>query len=150
MMFSTSHFLSLAVVALSLLTTSIAAPTELVKRTARDSTPSGCLTVRGSGTKSGEYSTVGAALTALGTSSTAAACIFIYTGTYTEQITINYKGALTLYGYTAKYVFPKSRCRMPLNTCPAPEITKATLSPSRIPSIRQLQGLLMQAQRSTS
>ncbi|CAG8747025.1 11487_t:CDS:2, partial [Acaulospora colombiana] len=65
----------------------------------RTSTPSGCLTVRGSGTKSGEYSTVAAALTALG-SGTTAQCIFIYSGTYTEQLTINYKGALTIYGYT--------------------------------------------------
>lgn len=93
---------------------------------------------------------MGAALTALGTLSTAAACIFIYTGTYTEQITINYKGALTLYGYTAKYVFPKSDNRIPVTTCPVPEITKATLSQSRFPLIRQLQDLLMQAQPSTS
>ncbi|ATZ46536.1 hypothetical protein BCIN_01g11150 [Botrytis cinerea B05.10] len=71
----------------------------LQKRAGRTSPPSGCLTVRGSGTLSGEYSTVGAALTALG-SSTAVACIFIYSGTYNEQVTISYAGNLTVYGYT--------------------------------------------------
>jgi len=73
----------------------------LQKRAGRTSPPSGCLTVRGSGTLSGEYSTVGAALTALG-SSTAVACIFIYSGTYNEQVTISYAGNLTVYGYTTK------------------------------------------------
>jgi pectinesterase len=38
-------------------------------------------------------------MTALG-STTAAKCVFIYSGTYTEQVTINYKGPLTIYGYT--------------------------------------------------
>lgn len=80
----------------------IAAPNpELVKRTARTSTPSGCLTVRGSGTLSGEYATMTEALAALG-SATTAACIFVYTGTYEESFRISYGGALTLYGYTAE------------------------------------------------
>jgi pectinesterase len=78
----------------------------LEKRTARTSPPSGCLVVRGSGTESGEYSTLSAAVTALG-SSTAAACIFIYSGTYTEALRIAYGGALTLYGYTTEYVYAK-------------------------------------------
>ncbi|KAI9650434.1 hypothetical protein NHQ30_000449 [Ciborinia camelliae] len=78
---------------------SIDASSLLHKRASRTSPPAGCLTVRGSGTLSGEYSTVGAALTALG-SSTAIACIFIYSGTYNEQVTINYAGNLTVYGYT--------------------------------------------------
>ncbi|PQE06233.1 pectinesterase family protein [Rutstroemia sp. NJR-2017a BBW] len=91
--------LSTLLLPLLLLSTPATATPLLQKRTARTSTPSGCLTVRGSGTKSGEYSTVGAALTALG-SGTAAACIFIYSGTYQEQITVNYKGVLTVYGYT--------------------------------------------------
>jgi pectinesterase len=77
----------------------------LAKRDSRTSPPSGCLTV-GSG---GTYSTITAALTALGAgSSTSTACIFIYAGTYasasTDQVYINYKGALTLYGYTTKLV----------------------------------------------
>ncbi|KAF1999966.1 carbohydrate esterase family 8 protein [Amniculicola lignicola CBS 123094] len=71
-----------------------------LRRATRTTTPSGCKTVRGSGTQSGEFSTLGAALAALGTTSTAAACIFIYAGTYAEQLTINYKGGLTIYGYT--------------------------------------------------
>ena len=51
---------------------------------------------------SGEYSTVAAAVTALG-SSTATASIFIYGGTWDEgQIYINYKGNLTFYGYTSE------------------------------------------------
>lgn len=80
----------------------IAAPNpELIKRAARTSTPSGCLTVRGSGTKTGEYSTLTAALAALGSGS-ASACIFVYSGTYNEAFRIAYAGPLTLYGYTAE------------------------------------------------
>ncbi|KAH8662402.1 pectin lyase fold/virulence factor [Xylariales sp. PMI_506] len=72
---------------------------EIVKRTARESPPSGCLSVRGSGTQSGEYSTLTAALASL--SGTGSACIFIYSGTYSEdELYINYGGKLTLYGYT--------------------------------------------------
>ncbi|KAJ5166316.1 pectinesterase A [Penicillium canariense] len=74
----------------------ISAPAELTRRTSRTSAPSGCLTV-GSG---GTYSTIGDALDALG-SSTSSACIYVASGTYTEQLTINYAGALTLYGQTA-------------------------------------------------
>lgn len=77
------------------------ANTRLAKRASRTSPPSGCLTVGTGGT----YSTISAALTALGTgSSTSTACIFIYAGTYqsSEQVYISYKGALTLYGYTSK------------------------------------------------
>ncbi|KAJ6177871.1 hypothetical protein N7519_008332 [Penicillium mononematosum] len=81
---------------LSLGTAVLAAPTELVTRAARTSAPSGCLTVG----SNGKYSTIGDALTALGSSS-AAACIYVASGTYEEQITINYAGALTLYGETA-------------------------------------------------
>lgn len=74
---------------------------DLVKRAGRTTTPSGCLTVRGSGTQYGEYSTLTAALAALG-SGTVAACIFVYDGTYNESFRITYKGPLTLYGYTTK------------------------------------------------
>ena len=81
--------------ALSLGTAVLAAPAELVARTARTSAPSGCLTVG----SNGKYSTIGDALTALGSSS-AAACIYVAKGTYKEQLTINYAGALTLYGET--------------------------------------------------
>jgi pectinesterase len=96
-------FITIVSVALGLLYVgeAVAVPAELAKRAARTSTPSGCLTVRGSGTKSGEYSTLTAALAALGTTTTAK-CIFIYSGTYNEGVYINYKGPLTLYGYTDK------------------------------------------------
>lgn len=80
---------------LSLATGIIAAPSDLTRRTSRTSAPSGCLTVGTGGT----YSTIGAALTALG-SSTSAACIYVASGTYTEQLTINYAGTLTMYGET--------------------------------------------------
>ncbi|KAJ4188416.1 hypothetical protein NW755_006576 [Fusarium falciforme] len=68
----------------------------------RTSTPSGCLSVRASGASSGEYTSLGAAVVALGTGSTSStACIFMYPGTYEEQVVISaYKGALTLYGYS--------------------------------------------------
>ncbi|CEJ59569.1 Putative Pectinesterase [Penicillium brasilianum] len=88
--------LSTLLSALSLVTGIIAAPSALNRRTSRTSAPSGCLTV-GSG---GTYSTIGAALTALG-SSTSAACIYVASGTYTEQLTISYAGTLTLYGETS-------------------------------------------------
>ncbi|CZR61715.1 probable pectinesterase precursor [Phialocephala subalpina] len=71
----------------------------LAKRTSRTSSPSGCLVVRGSGTGLSEYSTLQAAVTALG-STTTSKCIFVYSGTYNEQVRIGYGGPLTLYGYT--------------------------------------------------
>ncbi|KAL1637561.1 hypothetical protein SLS56_000699 [Neofusicoccum ribis] len=69
---------------------------ELVKRTSRTTAPTGCLTVGSSAT----YKTISSALSALGTSATADACIFVNSGTYAEQLTISYNGALTLYGST--------------------------------------------------
>lgn len=72
---------------------------DIESRAARTTAPSGCLVVGSSGT----YKTLGAALTELG-SGTSAACIFMQAGTYNEQVTISYKGALTLYGSTAEYV----------------------------------------------
>ncbi|KAG8622799.1 hypothetical protein KVT40_009310 [Elsinoe batatas] len=62
---------------------------------ARTSPPSGCLVVRKDGTKTGEYSTVAAAVAAV----KASGCIFIYSGTYTEQVTIKTNG-VKIYGYT--------------------------------------------------
>lgn len=81
--------------ALSLGTGVIAAPADLLRRTSRTSAPSGCLTVGSSGT----YSTISDALDALG-SSTSTACIYVASGTYEEQLTIDYAGTLTLYGET--------------------------------------------------
>ncbi|KAF2124928.1 carbohydrate esterase family 8 protein [Dothidotthia symphoricarpi CBS 119687] len=83
---------------LSLAAAAVAAPTELVARAARTSPPSGCLSVGSSGT----YSTVQKAVNALSTSSTTAQCIFIYKGTYSEQVYIQaLKSSLTIYGQTA-------------------------------------------------
>lgn len=75
----------------------LGAPTEVQRRTtvSRTTPPSGCLSVGSSGT----YSTIGDALDAL-SSSTSSACIFIYSGTYTEQLKIDYSGTLTIYGET--------------------------------------------------
>lgn len=66
----------------------------------RTSPPSGCLVVSKTAT-SGQYSTVQKAVSALSTSSTSAQCIFIYQGTYNEQVYVAaLKSALTIYGYT--------------------------------------------------
>ena len=74
----------------------LGSPAKLSRRASRTSAPSGCLTVGTSGT----YSTIGDALDALG-SSTSSACIYVASGTYTEQLTIDYAGTLTLYGETS-------------------------------------------------
>ncbi|KAH7130406.1 pectinesterase-like protein [Dendryphion nanum] len=67
---------------------------------ARTSPPSGCKVVSKTAT-SGQYKTVQAAVDSLSASSTAAQCIFIYQGTYNEQVYIKaLQGALTIYGYT--------------------------------------------------
>ena|ERR1700710_1471911 len=88
--------------ALSVLSLAEAAPLgELAKRTAPSTPPSGCLVVSGSGTLSGEYSTLTNAIAALG-STTTVKYIFMYAGTYNEAVYINYKGALTLYGQTTE------------------------------------------------
>lgn len=82
---------------LAIVATATCVPTSNIqKRTSRTSAPSGCLTVSTSST----YSTIGDALTALG-SSTSSACIYIASGTYEEQLTIDYGGSLTLYGETS-------------------------------------------------
>lgn len=73
----------------------------LDKRTARESSPSGCLVVQGTNTASGQYASFGAAVTALG-SGTTSQCIFIYPGTYKEQVRVTYAGNLTVYGYTTE------------------------------------------------
>ncbi|RAK88234.1 pectinesterase family protein [Aspergillus costaricaensis CBS 115574] len=76
--------------------TAVGAPAEHIKkRESRTSAPSGCLTVGSDGT----YSTIGDALDALDSSSSSA-CIYVASGTYEEQLTIDYDGNLTLYGET--------------------------------------------------
>ncbi|KAI1734898.1 pectin lyase fold/virulence factor [Xylaria scruposa] len=87
----------------SLLVTALGASTclgapALVKRAGRTSAPSGCLSVKPGTTTSGWYQTLTAALNSL--SGTSSACIFLYSGTYNEQVVIQYGGPLTIYGYT--------------------------------------------------
>jgi pectinesterase len=65
----------------------------------RTTPPTGCITVSGDGTK--QFKTVQSALDSLSTTSTAAQCIFIYPGTYSEQVSITKRSAqLTVYGST--------------------------------------------------
>lgn len=73
----------------------------LEKRTTRTTNPGGCLEVQGTNPTSSQHKTLSLAITALGTG-TSTQCIFIWPGTYTEQVVIQYKGALTLYGYSTK------------------------------------------------
>ncbi|THY03267.1 pectin lyase-like protein [Aureobasidium pullulans] len=68
----------------------------LEKRGARTAAPKGCLSV-GSGAT---YNTIASAIKALGSSKNDA-CLYIKSGTYKEQLTIDYAGALTFYGETA-------------------------------------------------
>lgn len=71
------------------------------KRAARTTNPDSCLEVQTTSTGSGQYSTFAKAVAALG-SGTDAACIFIYPGTYKEQVKVEYGGDLTIYGYTSE------------------------------------------------
>ncbi|KAF7167250.1 hypothetical protein CNMCM5623_000612 [Aspergillus felis] len=89
------HLPSVVLGLLGLALAGSASPIE--ERSSRTSAPSGCLTVG----SSGKYSTISAALSALG-SSTSDACIYIASGTYNEQITISYAGKLTMYGETTE------------------------------------------------
>ncbi|RHZ62033.1 putative pectin methylesterase [Aspergillus thermomutatus] len=115
------HLPSLALGLLGLALT--ASATSLDKRTSRTSAPSGCLTVGSSGT----YSTISAALTALG-SSTSDACIYIAAGTYTEQLTITYPGKLTMYGETTNTGSYKNNVVTITHTISSPEAGTLDLS----------------------
>ncbi|KAK7044891.1 carbohydrate esterase family 8 protein [Favolaschia claudopus] len=65
----------------------------------RTSPPSGAIVVRKGTTTSGEFATLTAALNSLPNDSSSRS-IFIYPGTYSEQIDITRSGPLTIYGYT--------------------------------------------------
>ena len=71
----------------------------LPRAVSRTTPPSGCLSV-GNGR---QYGTITEAIAALG-SSTSAACVFVYPGTYTvpDGVSIKYAGPLTLYGSTSE------------------------------------------------
>ncbi|KAG7443475.1 pectin lyase-like protein [Guyanagaster necrorhizus] len=72
----------------------------VVKRESRTSAPTGAVVVRGSGAASGEYSTVQAAVDSLADDGTDQV-IFIYEGTYTEQVYIDRDGQTTIMGQTS-------------------------------------------------
>ncbi|KAK7040266.1 hypothetical protein VNI00_009732 [Paramarasmius palmivorus] len=65
----------------------------------RTEPPSGSLVVRAGTSNSGEYSSVQAAVDALPNDGSEQS-IFIYPGTYTEQVYIDRSGPVTIYGYT--------------------------------------------------
>ncbi|KAL7266771.1 hypothetical protein RUND412_010665, partial [Rhizina undulata] len=66
----------------------------------RTEPPSGCIVVSTS-PSSEQYSTLQSAVDSLSTTSTTAQCIFIYPGTYSEQVYISARAAiLTIYGST--------------------------------------------------
>ncbi|KAJ7773796.1 pectin lyase fold/virulence factor [Mycena metata] len=66
---------------------------------ARTTPPTGAVVVRGSGTQAGEFSTVQAAVTSLPADGSAQT-IFIYPGTYIEQVHITRVGKLAILGST--------------------------------------------------
>ncbi|KAG6917299.1 hypothetical protein DXG01_003140 [Tephrocybe rancida] len=72
---------------------------QAVLAASRTSPPSGAKVVRAGTTTSGEYKTVASAVAALPNDSTTQS-IFIYPGTYNEQVYITRTGPLTIYGYT--------------------------------------------------
>ncbi|KAF7348277.1 Pectin methyl esterase [Mycena sanguinolenta] len=63
--------------------------------------PTGAIVVRQTGASSGQFTTIGAALTSL--SGTAPATIFIFPGTYNEQVNITHP-SLTIMGSTTEFV----------------------------------------------
>ena len=72
----------------------------LVSAISRTSPPAGALVVSKTAT-SGQYKTISSAVAALDASSTGAQSIFIYPGTYSEQVSIpSLRGLLTIYGST--------------------------------------------------
>ncbi|SJL08964.1 related to Pectinesterase [Armillaria ostoyae] len=87
---------------LILFATNVVNATPAVKRDSRTSAPSGAVVVRGSGTKSGEYSTVQAAVNSLPNDGTARV-IFIYAGKSTRlaKIYVDRKGKTTIMGQTS-------------------------------------------------
>ncbi|KAK0184944.1 pectinesterase [Armillaria mellea] len=72
----------------------------LLKRDSRTSAPSGAVVVRASGAGSGEYSTVQAAVDSLADDDSDQV-IFIYEGTYTEQVYVDRDGQTTIMGQTS-------------------------------------------------
>lgn len=80
--------------------TSERSPSRVIeKRSAHTKNPGGCLEVQGTNPTSSQYKSLTLAVAALtGTNK----CIFIWPGTYSERVTIQFTGGLTIYGYTVK------------------------------------------------
>ncbi|KAK0442721.1 carbohydrate esterase family 8 protein [Desarmillaria tabescens] len=91
---------ALALFSFIALLTGLVHATPAVKRDSRTSAPSGAVVVRASGASSGEYSTVQAAVDSLADDGTDQV-IFIYAGTYTEQVYIDRDGQTTIMGQTS-------------------------------------------------
>lgn len=72
---------------------------EVVYAASRTSPPAGAKVVRAGTTNSGEFKTLSAAVASLPNDGSSQS-IFIYPGTYTEQVFITRSGPLTVYGYT--------------------------------------------------
>ncbi|KAF8591882.1 carbohydrate esterase family 8 protein [Ramaria rubella] len=98
-MFAFNSKVFLACVALLLWTSSCSRAAVLNKRASRTSPPSGAIVVRQTGATAGEFTTVQAAVNSLPNDSSAQS-IFIYPGTYSEQVTISRSGPLTIFGST--------------------------------------------------
>ncbi|KAJ7918381.1 pectin lyase fold/virulence factor [Mycena leptocephala] len=73
---------------------------QYAKAASRTTPPSGAIIVRKGTTTSGEFATLTAALNSLPNDSSSRS-IFIFPGTYAEQVDITRTGPLTIYGYTA-------------------------------------------------
>ena len=73
--------------------------TQSIALNPRTSPPAGCISVAKSGQK---FTTIQSAVDSLSTTSTSAQCIFIYPGTYQEQVYVAPRSAkLTIYGSTS-------------------------------------------------
>ncbi|KAI1864108.1 uncharacterized protein JN550_009128 [Neoarthrinium moseri] len=106
--------------------TALSAPGGLEKRSSRTSAPSGCLNVKAGTTTTGWYATLGAAIASL--SGSKSACIFMYSGTYNEQLRIDYAGPLTIYGYTTDTGSYKSNTVTITHTISSPQAGSLDLS----------------------
>ncbi|KAF5391164.1 hypothetical protein D9757_003102 [Collybiopsis confluens] len=83
----------------SLLCAFILSSLRLVLAASRTSPPAGAIVVRAGTTTSGEFSTITAALNSLPNDSSSRS-VFIFPGTYVEQIDVTRTGPLIIYGYT--------------------------------------------------
>ncbi|KAJ6584314.1 carbohydrate esterase family 8 protein [Mycena capillaripes] len=90
-------FFAVYVFAVILYGGAIASPLE--KRVSRTTPPAGAVVVRQTGATSGQFTTIQAAVNSLPNDSSAQV-IFIFPGTYKEQVSITRPGMLTIYGST--------------------------------------------------